>query len=121
MDVYGAVKVKERYFTPDLREDRLSYGDFSLQLSIDKDSLILTEDVFDTEGKVACLIFNINSLELLTELDVNAVDEDIAHDFNPVDFYNEYEMNTPDETDFSTDSNLPLISSWCNSYYILVG
>ena len=110
-DAFGCVKIREKYFTPNLRGEGESYNDFVMQLSIDKETILLYEEPYGRH-EIATMVFDINTLEKLAELKVQVVDPDIPEEMDlEISGHNEIYNNSPHQP-YATQYDLPIVQSW---------
>lgn len=118
IDHFGAVKIKERYFTPDLLSNM--QGEFKMTLSADRTALIVEEE--GERDKKLVLVFDPNNLFKAQELEVSFVDYKLAHVLgkNVPYLTDESHLNTPQHSDYSTSENIPVVSALPRGEQLLI-
>lgn len=54
-----------------------------MQFTLDRDAIVITENAYDSySSKTSAMVFDINSLEKITEIEVQLYDPDIDSRFN---------------------------------------
>lgn len=95
---------------------------FKINFSLDRDALVIAEsEIIDEQGKTSYLVFDINTLEKIQEVEVCLIDKNIPSNFTgvPDNLYEEsyaYFMETP----YSISKFVSKVVSWANGNYILV-
>ena len=118
----GVCKIKSSYFTPEIAEfESDNFGGFEFNMALDHQTMILIENVSKNnevkKDKLTILIFDIYSLDKITEFQVDIVDSE----YQRLSGYEEKnDLVTPQFSTFSaTDENFPRIVTWNDGNYVL--
>ena len=101
----GAVKIKQQYFSP--LKEKAGFGEMTMTMSIDNKKVVVYEEPDWNWRYVAVLIFNMNSLQLESEVELDWIDQSIP---NEVKFYDEYDDYG--EPFYQVGEDLPIVTVW---------
>ena len=108
-DEYGVVKIQEKYFTPEnKRASDIKFQGFNLQLSLDEQTMLMIEKDQEKQRDLLVISFDLYSLEILSEILVDTVDESIADE----PYYRGRAAETQESGPYHIGEYIPKITSW---------
>jgi hypothetical protein len=118
VDAFGVVKVINKYFTPkNNRANELKFPGFSLEISLDEQTMIAIERETDNQSNQIAIAFDPYSLEILSELTLNTVDITIR---NQPYYQGQISEVLPNyECHYKLADQVPKITSWNFGEYVI--
>lgn len=111
IDDFGVVKVQDKYFTlKNKRASSVNFPGFSLQLSLDEQTMLMIEKDQEKNRDLLVVSFDLYSLEILSELLIDTVDESIKNE--------KYYRGKAAESDsnyngpYQIGGDIPKVNSW---------
>lgn len=108
VDDQGVTKIDQVYFSPSYDFDQIDT--LKMRMSIDNITLMITSQQVYSSSKQPVLLFNVNTLEKIGEMEVERV--------RAID--QEYDKEELETTNFRRDYSLPIITGWAQGDYLLV-